>query len=127
MGNKKEEELKMVRILEIFGDYIACHSCFDIVFSQKIGYIWLRIQDGDIEGGTLIESEEELLSFLFDEIVYDIMLSVSHEHMEGYPTEKEQKEERHRIMDILGCTEEKEKYLRCFDRYLETMRDNAFE
>lgn len=128
MRSEKAKRQEMAHILNLFGDYIACHTCFDIVFSQKVGYIWLRIREGDIEGVALVDSVQRLLSFLFDEIVFDAVVASPYEHMEGYPAEEEQAAAKRRIAMILDhAGEERKKYLRLFDRHLKSMGDNALE
>lgn len=65
----KSEKRRLERILGAFQDYIRGQSYFDIVYSEKAGY--LRISAEDPEGGTVIQigSSRKLLDVLVDEVL----------------------------------------------------------
>ena len=72
MVYSKDEKAKMARLLEVFQSFIQEQSYFDIVYSEKIGY--LRIVLGTELADDLvfrISGFDELLKVLADDMLFE--------------------------------------------------------
>ena len=58
---------KLDAILKVFDDYIREHDFFDIVYSEKIGYVKLQVPHPDNEVPAIMDTPETLLDALFNE------------------------------------------------------------
>ena len=126
----KNEKQKLDSILSAFHDYIQTHTYFDILYSDKIGYVRMKVEDPDDgEGLIVIRSATKMLDVLFNEIINDIRFSdQSKQHFSERLTEDEAKEVRRRITDILKTMGgEGEDYLRFLDIYLANYPYNDIE
>lgn len=70
------------RVISVFADYIKTSSYFDLVWSDKVGYIYISIDNcrgtvGDMDC-IVIDSPEELLDKLLYEMAVDIMEESGH-------------------------------------------------
>lgn len=111
----------MDNILAAFQGYIQTHPSFDIVYSEKIGYIRLNVEDPDAEDLTIIESADDLLEILFDEIINDVRFGNKQKRRRSSNlSESDKIEIRRQITDILKTvTIESEHCLEFMDSYLE--------
>lgn len=71
------------RVIHVFSDYIKATPYFDLLWSDKVGYIYMSIEDcrgtvGDMDC-VVIESAEELLDKMLYEMATDIMEESGHE------------------------------------------------
>jgi len=64
---KVQKELET--ILEAFADYIENQSYFDIVYSKKIGYVWIVIDPPGAAGAEVLDTPEKMLGVLFNDII----------------------------------------------------------
>ena len=95
---------KLDAILDAFGDYIRAHDSFDIVYSEKIGYVKFQVPHPDNEVPAVMDTPETLLDALFNEIINDVVFSPDNpqkEHSDPTLTEYEEAESRRRIVTIL--------------------------
>lgn len=69
------EKQKIDRILIAFQPFIQPHTFFDLVYSEKIGYVHLWVEDAEDEGAVVIRSADHLLQVLFHELTLDYLLS----------------------------------------------------
>lgn len=72
----KEQKTEIERIAEVFGGYIRKSPYLDLVWSDKVGYLLLKIsvEYRSLEGESLIiEDAETLCKELFSEIVQDVL------------------------------------------------------
>ena len=70
----KDEKEKMAQLLEMFQSFIREQSYFDIVYSEKLGY--LRIVSGSETADDLvfrIPGFDELLKILADDMIFEQM------------------------------------------------------
>lgn len=91
-------------ILKAFKDYIDGQSCFDIVYSPKIGYIKFLVDQPGVEEPEVINTPKDLLGILFNEIINDVRFSPDNPqkgHIHLTLTEYEEAESRLRITTIL--------------------------
>ena len=114
---------KLDAILKAFDDYIREHDFFDIVYSEKIGYVKLQVPHPDNEVPAIMDTPETLLDALFNEIINDVVFSPDNpqqEHSNPTLTEYEETESRRRIMAILETMEDgdKARYLDFLDAYI---------
>ncbi len=115
------QKSRMDNILAAFQGYIQTHPSFDIVYSEKIGYIRLNVEDPDAEDLTIIESADDLLEILFDEIINDVRFGNKQKRRRSSNlSESDKIEIRRQITDILKTvTIESEHCLEFMDSYLE--------
>lgn len=77
-----ETKAAIDRVIAVFQDYIKTCPYFEVLWSDKVGYIYLNIDTasgrvGDM-GVVLIESAEELLDHLLYEFAVDTMEEGGH-------------------------------------------------
>ena len=70
------------RVVSVFSDYIKTTPYFDIVWSDKVGYIYISIENcrgtvGDMDC-IVLDEPEELLDKLLNEMAVDIMEGGGH-------------------------------------------------
>ena len=70
------------RVMSVFSDYIETTPYFDIVWSDKVGYIYISIENcrgtvGDMDC-IVLDEPEELLDKLLNEMAVDIMEEGGH-------------------------------------------------
>ena len=99
----KDEKQKLDSILSAFHNYIQMHNYFDILYSDKIGYVRIKVEDPDDgEGLVVIHSAAKMLDVLFNEIINDVRFAdQDKQHFSDKLTEEETTEARHRITAIL--------------------------
>ena len=120
---------KLDVILKAFDDYIREHDCFDIVYSEKIGYVKLQVPHPESEVPTVMDTPETLLVALFNEIIIDVVFSPDNpqkEHSDPTLTGYEDAESRRRIIAILEKIqdENKARYLDFMDTYIKQYPEN---
>lgn len=103
---------KLDAILKAFGDYIRGQDFFDIVYSEKVGYVRILARNLDEEGPELMDTPEKLLDSLFNDIINDVLFSPdnpnqNHEHL--VMSKYEEAESRRRITAILETMEGEDK------------------
>ena len=121
---------KLDAILKAFDDYIREHDFFDIVYSEKIGYVKLQVPHPDNEVPAVMDTPETLLDALFNEIINDVVFSPDNpqqEHSDPTLTEYEETESRRRITAILKTMEDgdKARYLDFLDTYIKEYPENG--
>ena len=121
---------KLDVILKAFDDYIREHDCFDIVYSEKIGYVKLPVPHPENEVPAVMDTPETLLDALFNEIINDVVFSPDNpkrEHIDSILTEYEETESRRRITAILETVdgEDKTRYLDFMDAYIKEYPENG--
>ena len=113
-------------ILKAFENYIDGQNYFDIVYSKKIGYVWIVVDEPGAAGAEQLDTPEAMLDNLFNDIINDVVAPRSTTHLnEAHTmTESEEAECRRRITAILeqiegGGTE----YLEYLDEYIKDYRE----
>ena len=64
-----EVRKKLDAILKAFGEYIDGQNYFDIVYSKKIGYVWILAECPGDAGAVLLDTPEKMLDQLFNEVI----------------------------------------------------------
>lgn len=120
VNEKREQDM----ILEAFGDYIRGQDCFDIVYSEKFGYLWVSPKREMDFAMKRLKTVERMLKSFFHDIIDDVIYSPdnpSQEKEAGFKlTEYEVRESRRRITAILETikTENRLRYLDMMDAYI---------
>lgn len=66
-----EVRKKLVDVfLKAFEECIDQQDCFDIVYSKKIGYVWIVV---DHAGAEALDTPKKMLDRLFNEIINDVV------------------------------------------------------
>ena len=68
-----EVRKKLDAILKAFGEYIDGQNYFDIVYSKKIGYVWILAECPGDAGAVLLDTPEKMLDQLFNEVINDVV------------------------------------------------------
>lgn len=125
-----ETKQKLDAILKAFGDYIREQDFFDIVYSEKVGYICILARNLADECPEWMDTPERLLGSLFNDIINDAIFSPDnskqeHEHLTL--TEYEETECRRRITAILKTMEVEDAahYLDFLDTYIKAYQEDG--
>lgn len=113
---------KLDAIFEAFQNYIREQKYFDILYSEKIGYIRIIVEEVDEYDVKPLGTPRTMLCALFGNIIDDVVFSPDNpnkSHMGFVLTEYEETESRRRIMEILETMEDPSKpyYLKLLDEY----------
>lgn len=99
MFYSQDELLEMKRIENVFGDYLNQSTDFDLVWSKKVGYVWLfltRNQHNPVDTGSFMKSPADLCkAFLYD-IAMNVVCLTESDHMPESADASEQIEIRRR-------------------------------
>ena len=60
-------------ILKAFEEHIEGQDYFDIVYSKKVGYLWIVIDHPGDAGAELLDTPETMLDLLFNDIINDVI------------------------------------------------------
>ena len=121
---------KLDAILKAFECYIDGQNYFDIVYSKKIGYVWIVVDEPGAAGAELLDTTEAMLDNLFNDIINDVVAprestSLTEAHA---LTESEEAECRRRIAAILRTIEGgADEYLNYLDSYLKDYQERYHE
>lgn len=125
---KGEERKKLDAILRAFEEYIDQQSYFDIVYSKKIGYVWILADCPGDAGAVVLDTPAKMLDRLFNEIINDVVNAEENKtHIPNALTlsEWEENEVRRRISVLLEpLAEDRDNYLQFIDRYLKAYQEN---
>ena len=113
-------------ILKAFEDYIDGQNYFDIVYSKKIGYVWIVVDEPGSAGAEQLDTPEAMLDNLFNDIINDVIAPRSTTHLDEDHTltESEEAECRRRITAILNQIEgDKAEYLEYLDEYIQDYQE----
>ena len=117
----EEVRKKLDAILKAFESYIDGQNYFDIVYSKKIGYVWIVVDEPGAAGAEQLDTPEAMLDHLFNDIISDVVAprestSLTEAHA---LTEREETEIRRRIIAILETIEGgADEYLDYLDKYI---------
>ena len=123
----EDEKHKIENILKAFTGFIREQDYFDIVYSEKIGYVYLLTQERGIDPVTELRTSQETIDTLFRQVVGEVMFGPGNQHMgqaDGM-SEYEVSESRRRLTAIVETMEEdRDDWLAYIDEYLEDYQDN---
>ena len=121
-----EQKKKLDAILKAFENYIDGQDYFDIVYSKKIGYIWIVVDEPGAAGAEPLDTPEAMMDNLFNDIINDVVspresTSLTETHA---LTNSEETECRRRIIAILETIEGgADEYLNYLDSYLKDYQE----
>ena len=121
-----EQKKKLDAILKAFENYIDDQNYFDIVYSKKIGYVWIVVDDPGAAGAELLDTPEAMLDNLFNDIINDVIAPRSATHLDEAHTltESEEAECRRKITAILEQIEGgADEYLDYLDEYIKDYQE----
>ena len=125
----ENEKHRMDSILKAFSDFIREQSYFDIVYSEKVGYIKILAGLCEIMPADVRESAEELMEALVHEVTNEVVYSPNnhrHDRESLCLFEHEEAESRRRLTAIVETMEEERDYwMKFIDRYLKACRETA--
>ena len=122
----EEVRKKLDAILKAFENYIDEQNYFDRVYSKKIGYVWIVVDEPGSAGAEPLDTPEAMLDNLFNDIINDVVAprestSLTEAHT---LTESEEAECRRRITAILEKIEgDVDEYLDYLDSYLKDYQE----
>ena len=122
----EEVRKKLDAILKAFENYIDGQNYFDIVYSKKIGYVWIVVDEPGAAGAEQLDTPEAMLDLLFNDVINDVVAprqstSLTESHT---LTESEETECRRRIAAILRTMEDSaDEYLDYLDSYLKDYQE----
>ena len=119
------------RIFKAFQHYIQEQNYFDIVYSEKIGYVWLLVDQPSDAVADVLDSPEAMLDSLFNDIINDVVFSPGNPyHIPNslILSEYEETESRRRITAILETMgDDKDFCLDYLEKYLKEYQKNALD
>lgn len=115
------EKRKFENILNAFADFIREQDYFDIVYSEKMGYVQLLVKLKS-EPPSVIETAEEMIDMLCYEVISEAVFAP--DNVSGHLTAKAEAESRSRLTSIIMQMEEnQEYYLDYADKYVRKYRE----
>lgn len=110
-------------ILDAFEEYIRGQDYFDVIYSEKFGYLWIAVPGPGVFDVRTLNTANEMLESLFRDVIDTVVFSPDNptqEHMDLDLTEYEEREGRRWITAILETieTEDKAHYLDLLDVYI---------
>ena len=121
-----EQKKKLDAILKAFENYIDDQNYFDIVYSKKIGYVWIVADEPGAAGAEQLDTPEAMLDNLFNDIINDVIAPRSTTHLDEAHTltEREEAECRRKITAILEQIEDgADEYLDYLDEYIKDYQE----
>ena len=113
-------------ILKAFENYIDGQNYFDIVYSKKIGYVWIVVDEPGAAGAEQLDTPEAMLDNLFNDIINDVVAPRSTTHLNEAHTMTESEEaECRRKITAIGETIEGggAEYLEYLDEYIQDYQE----
>ena len=100
-----ETKRDIEQVIDVFNDYIRTSTHFELLWSDKVGYIYISIDNvrgtiGDMDC-CVVDSAEELLDKFISEMAIDIMEEVGHTIDPTEATLLERREIERRIQPYL--------------------------
>lgn len=116
---------EMEKIYRAFEEYIRNQNYFDIVYSEKLGYLRILVQAPE-EGAAVLDSAEKMLEYLSGDIISDVVyspLNPKENRSDLTLTEHEKTESLRRLSEFFGkldideegCRALAEKYLKRYE------------
>lgn len=123
----EETRKKLENILKAFEKYIDSQDYFDILYSKKVGYLWIVVDPPGGAGAEQLDTPERMLDVLFNEVINDVINSPenrSHIPEARTLTGWEEAESRRRITAILEqIGDSGAKYLEYLNEYIQDYQE----
>ena len=125
MNYTPQDLIQFQAILDAFRYYTAASPYFDILFTQKRGYIFLIIEKDFLEASVIETPDDMFERFMFEitSDVRDLFICGEHINVDLYPAEIQ--ESRRRIFEYICHLPEnkQEHYTGLMERYLESCNE----
>ena len=112
---------KFDKIFKAFEGYIQEQNYFDIVYSNKIGYLRILVNSPE-EGAIVLKNPEQMMEYLCGDIISDVIYSPDNprpSHNDLILTDYEEMESRRRLTLIFDTMEgDKDYYLDFMEHYI---------
>ena len=98
-----ERKKEMDAIFEAFEGFVQKQDYFDIVYSEKAGYLRILVEDPE-EGAISLDKPEKMLEYLCSDVINDVVYSPDNpkkSHDDRVLTAYEETESRRRLTAIL--------------------------
>lgn len=122
-----EMKQKLDSILKAFEKYIDGQGYFDILYSKKVGYLWIVVDPPGGAGAEQLDTPERMLDVLFNEVINDVINSSENKtHIPDARTLTpwEEAESRRQLTSILEQVEGGgADYLKYLDKYLQNYQN----
>ena len=78
----KQEKQKLERVIAVFAERLKESDAFDLVWSDKVGYVLLDISTNYdyVDSARRIETAEGLCELMLEDIALDVLLLTENEH-----------------------------------------------
>ena len=82
MTYTKQEKQKLKRVIAVFAERLKESDAFDLVWSDKVGYVLLDISTNYdyVDSARRIETAEGLCELMLEDIALDVLLLTENEH-----------------------------------------------
>jgi hypothetical protein len=119
----EETRKKLESILKAFEKYIDSQDYFDILYSKKVGYLWVVVNPPGGAGAEQLDTPKRMLDVIFNEVINDVINSPenrSHIPEARTLTGWEEAESRRQLTAILEQIEGGgAEYLEYLDEYIQ--------
>ena len=119
----EETRKKLESILKAFEKYIDSQDYFDILYSKKVGYLWVVVNPPGGAGAEQLDTPKRMLDVIFNEVINDVINSPenrSHIPAARTLTGWEEAESRRQLTAILEQIEGGgAEYLEYLDEYIQ--------
>ena len=119
----EETRKKLESILKAFEKYIDGQDYFDILYSKKVGYLWVVVNPPGGAGAEQLDTPKRMLDVIFNEVINDVINSPenrSHIPEARTLTGWEEAESRRQLTAILEQIEGGgAEYLEYLDEYIQ--------
>ena len=126
-----EVRKELDNIFKAFEKYIDGQDYFDILYSKKVGYLWIVVDPPGGAGAKQLDTPKDMLDVLFNEVINDVINSPenkSHILDALTLTEWEEAESRRQLTAILEQIEgSRAEYLEYLDQYIQDYQNRYTE
>ena len=77
-----ETKSAIEQVIDVFNDYIRTSTHFELLWSDKVGYVWLTIGVNPlyVDTGIRIESAADLCGRCLDDVATDVLYMTGNDH-----------------------------------------------
>ena len=121
----EEEKHRIDNILKAFADFIRGQDYFDIVYSEKLGYVQLLTGPEETEPVTVLPTAEDVIETLFYEVTTEVIYDPDNRRPDHDAlSEEEETESRRRLTQIVNRMEEdRDHWIAYMDAYFKDYQE----
>ena len=121
------EKRRIDNILKAFAAFIREQNYFDIVYSEKLGYVQLFTGPEETEPVTVLPTAEDVIETLFYEVTTEVVYDPNNRRPDPDAlklSEEEETESRYRLTEILdGMEEDRDHWIAYMDAYFKDYQE----